>query len=1111
MDNDTIGAFTLDSESRASDDGSDLYNTVSSTSSIESGDNLFGVGSENGASRGVYSLHAHSVSEEDTDSELDVHSIVNFLPEHYDENLLELETGSDSCSVSEEDTGSELGSYSNCVVDDVSDSDTSSDDTCSSDEIGAGGDHVSVRSTHEPVCNTCEVMEMHVTKHQQDAYVLQQVHEKLQSGSSREELERRLKGARLLGFDIPCKWNKIIIFLKRLGYSAPRHFKVCITDDHSVAFTSDSASTCPRPNCSKASSDYIDYFVMGMSFENWFDTEEKCERLLSHWRDKDEWFNKSPLEDIDMIELWHGGRFRELSYFWDSTVETLYPFVCTKCNKVVPTAHISAASGFSMGSEQQLSVTCPHCHEVQVVLPKYARGDPRNQAIFLHYDGWNPQSTSAKHGIASISIAKGCMQKSERAGNKEVQVYSFIPTNQLPRDCPHKYDGFLQPLLEDICNLYIDGKSVHYAKSDVPGVASSTGCVLRAIPLLFTADMKAHAEIGLVKSGGYSACRRCTVHGVHCNGSVHYGNFQYRFVNPCSKKTAEQNRTNGRKIDSNLTSDNERSDLMKHSGVTGESPLYILYDLCGFDPIKDAVIDVMHALPLNLVATELKGRLLADPSKGGVLKVKNLSKALDVPWTTELRDGRVPEAHNDNIGFWKAEQYNKFALVAPFVLRKIIPDENYRCFALLSAIRNMIYSFSLRVVGWRQGNVQVLHKLLWKHAILYENLYSFEHCTENLECSLHIPDDILRHSSPDNYWCYIFERLVSFHKQQKTNKKSFCKTLADRCHQLDFVELHLKKLSKCPSVVMENDVCASNFSHFANADLPQALHASSKEIAMNLFYYVQNSLDVPNNIKAQLEFGIMLRSGTRDTLEPGQKDDVSFWLQKFNPSAHVNVDEVLVYKAFLKEDENNMLSVFRTNEAVVIQDHVHNDKEWVAVIKKIFCIGPVSDHYYCFFDADFYVPKESSSGCNVKDSWSGEDKLHYKKYNRRTVQPTKYVKRKIMLKEYVSRQENFSLSIDPNPPIETNTVISVPPCPCKDDYAKFVDHGKCIGMLKVTDVSVNGPNKVTVTGLQLDPVGNGGKRWKRKANCRSVHIELQHVVAIPRCSVFGSNVTVLHD
>ena len=42
-------------------------------------------------------------------------------------------------------------------------------------------------------------------------------------------------------------------------------------------------------------------------------------------------------------------------------------------------------------------------------------------------------------------------------------------------------------------------------------------------------------------------------------------------------------------------------------------------------------------------------------------------------------------------------------------------------------------------------------KLLWKHAIQFENQYDLFACMENLEHSLHITEDVKQHSLLDNY------------------------------------------------------------------------------------------------------------------------------------------------------------------------------------------------------------------------------------------------------------------------------------------------------------------------------------------------------------------------
>ena len=82
-------------------------------------------------------------------------------------------------------------------------------------------------------------------------------------------------------------------------------------------------------------------------------------------------------------------------------------------------------------------------------------GDPRNQAILIHEDGWASHATSSKHSVAAITITKACMSKLDRSANKNAQVYSFVPVDQLPKDSPHKLDAFFGPLITEIEDLYM--------------------------------------------------------------------------------------------------------------------------------------------------------------------------------------------------------------------------------------------------------------------------------------------------------------------------------------------------------------------------------------------------------------------------------------------------------------------------------------------------------------------------------------------------------------------------------------------------------------------------------------------------------------------------------
>ena len=100
-----------------------------------------------------------------------------------------------------------------------------------------------------------------------------------------------------------------------------------------------------------------------------------------------------------------------------------------------------------------------------------------------------------------------------------------------------------------------------------------------------------------------------------------------------------------------MPSSAQRKQLVKQNGVTSESLFYHPYDLCGFDSTYDLVIDVMHAIELNLIKSELK--LMSEPGLKQdcpvhtrspkyvwwCIESEDLDKALgQVQWTTELTD-----------------------------------------------------------------------------------------------------------------------------------------------------------------------------------------------------------------------------------------------------------------------------------------------------------------------------------------------------------------------------------------------------------------------------------------------------------------------------------------
>ena len=193
---------------------------------------------------------------------------------------------------------------------------------------------------------------------------------------------------------------------------------------------------------------------------------------------------------------------------------------------------------------------------------------------------------------------------------------------------------------------------------------------------------------------------------------MYYGNFRYRFRFRCPLRMAESNREKGRHVDE--APPQQRGDKRKRVSRG------IAFSIACLALIRSTIwaIDAMHAVILNLVRSELEDHLLADlganklkpphllePFEARSLDVKDLMKSLDqVHWTIELKDGQVPSispSHNcsgkSKLRHWKSEEFSNFVLVAPIVLRNLIPKQSYECFCLLHEIYKLILCEPTRI------------------------------------------------------------------------------------------------------------------------------------------------------------------------------------------------------------------------------------------------------------------------------------------------------------------------------------------------------------------------------------------------------------------------------
>ena len=230
--------------------------------------------------------------------------------------------------------------------------------------------------------------EISVNERQIQKFVLKEVKLKLDHGHSIAATEEHLKNAAELldNGRIPTKWNAVIRYLKSLGYKDPKHYKVCVSNDHSCLLKTEQLS-CRI--CSKPSVECLDYYVLGLNFKDWFLTNEQCERLMAHWNERDGWLDKCPTyEHSGMTELWHGKRFRELSWFWNPQKEYVLPEWCPFCHAIIPASVVEDCY------QMNRRITCNGCSKCFPAMPRKVKGDPRNQALIIHEDGWNCFSTA---------------------------------------------------------------------------------------------------------------------------------------------------------------------------------------------------------------------------------------------------------------------------------------------------------------------------------------------------------------------------------------------------------------------------------------------------------------------------------------------------------------------------------------------------------------------------------------------------------------------------------------------------------------------------------------------------------------------------------------------
>lgn len=582
----------------------------------------------------------------------------------------------------------------------------------------------------------------------------------------------------------PNSWSAAQEILKRVGYEDPKEYFICFCrkkakrpcqakEKHVYTgkwdIMSDRKQRCKH--CGRKGK--VRYYYLGLEakVKRWCSDSNMCQKMQAHWKEKDHWLTSDPWPIKK--EIWDGDRFRELSWFWNPEEQWLLPARCPKscCCGVVSSDHIEEAVHES-NSKGIVELECPDCFTTFCHTPKYAAGDPRNLAYIGHWDGWSPFRSSHKSGAIEVTIAN--MLKQERCSTNEVYVIGFVPVNKVPNDNPHTLDPFLAPLVKDIKTGFIDGYDVEYV-SDVDGLPHGKAKI-RHLLLCFTGDYPAICEVGKFLRGGKSSCRRCKVSGVSLEQSNHNQKYYGENRHHCRYFWERRNLDTELPVMMEVQEEERKSKRKKmssESGYTGVSYLHQLNNLYGFNIIKDCLYDIHHNIPLNVIKNQID-RLIEEQIIDSQEVESNITK---IPWTNTFSCGRMPSGFHNRRGFWKAEEYKKFAFPASeVVLGTLLPDDEQEIWTIVARLTEMHF-YSGRS-GWTDEMIQHSLQLAKRFNILVEEIQGLHMCVVTNHNLMHIPEDLKRFSASDNYWCYPFERAVKKYSSRSSNCKHFEYTFA---------------------------------------------------------------------------------------------------------------------------------------------------------------------------------------------------------------------------------------------------------------------------------------------------------------------------------------------
>ena len=370
------------------------------------------------------------------------------------------------------------------------------------------------------------------------------------------------------------------------------------------------------------------------------------------------------------------------------------------------------------------------------------------------------------------------------------------------------------------------------------------------------------------------------------------------------------------------------------------------------------------------------------------------------------------------------------------MLAERMPSKAYDSYILACSITKMLYSTKLRNFGWNQANIARLKGLTWSHAIAAEEYYGFDFCSENLEYSTHIANEIIRHSSPDNYSCELYERAIRSHKLQKNNAKGLEKTYVERENIRHFLKVYQQKNGP----LSHYDDGRNTFS-FDEGLLARGVPFYFHETSINEAQALIRNFRGHGSPKIQhaIQNGVAVGKIKQQLFDDHQVADIKRYLRQKYPGYDTEVPHFLqLITSVVIEDQFGMVIKLQKGDTCIIRGGGNGDEEWIIELSHIIQAGPFDGHFFSFVDGKYYIP-DLLHGNVVRHTWTLTPKFLLRTYARDSVQPITNFLRKVMIYPDPSCLDDpkYFLSVDMyNPEVEKE--IHVPLFPEDGDVVKIM-------------------------------------------------------------------------